>query len=218
MTLLLLHGLGATGDVWRGFPRGLTPDLPGHGSAEWASPYSFEGHARALDLPDDPVTVIGHSMGGVVGLTLAALFPERVAKVVGVGIKVVWSGDDVAKAQALATRPPTVFPTYDEAATRSLKVSGLHGLLDEPPARSVVEVESGWRLAQDPATFGVGVPDVAGLLRRVACPVVLARGEHDPLVSDDDLGGVVPNPVRLDGRGHNVHVEAPADVVALLDR
>jgi pimeloyl-ACP methyl ester carboxylesterase len=82
--LLLLHGLGATGDVWKGWPpvlserwpgRWLAPDLPGHGCSESLPRYSFDDLAASLaDLvgPDDQLTVIGHSLGGVLGLTLAA--------------------------------------------------------------------------------------------------------------------------------------------------
>jgi pimeloyl-ACP methyl ester carboxylesterase len=49
--LLLLHGLGATGDVWRGWEpllarrwpgRWLAPDLPGHGRSPYLSRYTFE--------------------------------------------------------------------------------------------------------------------------------------------------------------------------------
>jgi pimeloyl-ACP methyl ester carboxylesterase len=79
-----------------------------------------------------------------------------------------------------------------------------------------VETPEGWRVAQDPATFGVGAPDMAGLLARAACPVVLARGESDPMVSDADLRALVADPVTLPGLGHNAHVEDPAAVVDLV--
>jgi pimeloyl-ACP methyl ester carboxylesterase len=75
---------------------------------------------------------------------------------------------------------------------------------------------SGWRLAQDPRTFGVGVPDMAGLLAAVSCPVVLARGEHDPMVTHEQLAALVPDAVTLPGLGHNAHVEDPAAVLALV--
>jgi pimeloyl-ACP methyl ester carboxylesterase len=62
------------------------------------------------------------------------------------------------------------------------------------------------------------VPDVGGLLARARCPVVLARGQHDPLVTDDDLAVLVAGPVVLSGVGHNAHVEDPAAVLALASR
>ncbi|WP_210440917.1 alpha/beta fold hydrolase [Nocardioides xinjiangensis] len=220
--MLLLHGLGATGAVWRGYD-GVGPDLPGHGTAPWEPTYSFERCADAvrplLERFDGPVPLVGHSMGGVVALALAAMAPERVAGVVGLGIKVAWSPDDVARAAAVAQRPVATYATREEAAERFLRVSGLAGLVapDDPAVGTAVVGEgSGWRLAQDPRTFGVGVPDVPALLAAVDCPVVLARGEHDPMVSHAELAALVADPVTLPGLGHNAHVEDPAAVQALL--
>src|SRR5690606_16530818 len=107
-------------------------------------------------------------------------------RVVGVGIKVAWPEEDAARAAALAGRPVTSYDTRAEAVERFLRVSGLGGLVaaDDPMVdtavvdRGAAGEGSGWRLAQDPRTFGVGVPDMAGLLAAVRCPVVLARGEH----------------------------------------
>lgn len=231
--MLLLHGLGATGGVWRGLSAAyagtsLAPDLPGHGTAGWSPTYSFAAHAEAvlplLDRFDGPVPVLGHSMGGVVALELARLAPTRVARVVALGVKVSWPPEDAARALAMAERPVATYDTRAEALDRYLRVSGLAGLagVDGPLlADAVVDREaagegSGWRLAQDPRTFGVGVPDMAGLLATVSCPVVLARGEHDPMVSHDDLAALVPDPVTLPGLGHNAHVEDPAAVLRLL--
>ena len=226
--MLLLHGLGATSGVWRGYD-GLAPDLPGHGTAAWEPSYSFERHAVAVlplldGLGDEPVTVVGHSMGGVVALALAALAPERVRRVVGLGIKVSWPREDAARAAAMAERSVATYDTRDEAADRFLRVSGLAGLVaaDDPMVdgavvdRAAAGEGSGWRLAQDPRTFGVGVPDMAALLAAAACPVVLARGEHDPMVTHEQLGALVDDPVTLPGLGHNAHVEDPAAVLALV--
>jgi pimeloyl-ACP methyl ester carboxylesterase len=231
--MLLLHGLGATGGVWRGFGSAyggpsLAPDLPGHGTAGWSRSYSFAGHAEAvlplLDRFDGPVPVLGHSMGGVVALELARLAPARVSRVVALGVKVSWPPEDAARALAMAARPVATYDSRAEAVDRFLRVSGLAGLisLDDPVLDDVVVDRvaagegGGWRLAQDPRTFGVGVPDMAGLLADVPCPVVLARGEHDPMVSHEDLAALVPDPITLPGLGHNAHVEAPEDVMSLL--
>jgi pimeloyl-ACP methyl ester carboxylesterase len=98
-------------------------------------------------------------------------------------------------------------------------VAGLQDLVgpDDPAALSGVRSESGrWRLAFDPATLAVGRPDVAGLLAAARAPVVWARGEHDPLVSDADLRPLAGSHTVLPGLGHNAHVEDPAAIWALL--
>jgi pimeloyl-ACP methyl ester carboxylesterase len=227
--LVLLPGLGGTAEVYAGmlpllpdtWPGGwLVPDLPGHGRSAWDPPYTFGRHAEAvLALLDEDrdVVVIGHSMGGVVALELAVR-SAMVRGVVAFGVKVSWPEEHVVAARRQAERKPIVFGTRETAVDRYLKLAGLTGLVrpDDPGAAAgVVEVTGGWRVAQDPATFGVGVPDISALVAAARCPVVLARGEHDPMVTDDDLEALVDAPVRLSGLGHNAHVEDPLAVLDL---
>src|SRR5215831_19880579 len=99
--LVLLHGLGATSDVWAGWRpllagrwpgRWLAPDLPGHGGSPPLAAYTFDGFAAAvagLIEPGARTVVLGHSLGGVVGLALASgRFSVAVDAVIGLGIKV----------------------------------------------------------------------------------------------------------------------------------
>jgi pimeloyl-ACP methyl ester carboxylesterase len=231
--LVLLHGLGATGDVWGGWRpplatrwpgRWIAPDLPGHGGSPPLAAYTFDGFAAAvagLLQPGAPVVVLGHSLGGVVGLALASGgFPVPVRAVIGLGIKVAWTDEDLDRARAAARREPAWFASRDEAAARYLRVSGLAGLLPATgPAVDAGLRERGgrWRLAMDPGTFAVGAPDMAGLLARSQAPVTLARGENDPMNTDEQLARLGAPAVTLPGLGHNAHVESPDLSIALLD-
>ncbi|HEY0165693.1 MAG TPA: alpha/beta fold hydrolase [Jatrophihabitans sp.] len=228
--LLLLHGLGATGDVWAAWQpmladrwpgRWLAPDLPGHGGSAPLPEYTFDALAaavRPLVESGGQTVVLGHSLGGVVGLALAAA-GAPVAAVAGLGIKVAWTDEELDKAQALARRPVTWFASREEAATRHLRVSGLAGLLgaDDPAVAAGLVGEDGrWRLALDPRAFGVGAPDMAGLVARSPAAVTLARGEFDPMNSDAQLGQWGVPVVTLPGLGHNAHVESPEQCLGLL--
>jgi pimeloyl-ACP methyl ester carboxylesterase len=231
--LVLLHGLGATGDVWDGWRpwlarrwpgRWLAPDLPGHGGSPPLDDYTFDGFAAAVGgvvRPDAGVVVLGHSLGGVVALALASgRFPVRVRSVIGLGIKVVWTGEDLDRARAVAGRPPAWFASRDEAATRYLRVSGLAGLLpagDPAVDAGLREQDGQWRLAMDPGAFAVGAPDMAQLLARSQAAVTLARGEHDPMNTDEQLARLGAPVVTLPGLGHNAHIENPEMSIALLD-
>ncbi len=231
--LVLLHGLGATGDVWepwrpllaRRWPgRWLAPDLPGHGGSPPLAGYTFDGLAAAVAgalQPGAEVVVLGHSLGGVVGLALAGGgFPVRVRAVIGLGIKVSWTRADLDRASALAARPPAWFASRDEAAARYLRVSGLAGLVpagDPAVTAGLREQDGRWRLAMDPAAFAVGAPDMARLLAMSAAPVTLARGEHDPMSTDEQLAGLGVRTVTLAALGHNAHVENPRLSATLLD-
>ncbi len=231
--LVLLHGLGATSDVWeswrpllaRRWPgRWIAPDLPGHGGSPPLASYTFDSFASAIAAVLEPgalVTVLGHSLGGVVGLALASgHFPVSVRAVIGLGIKTVWTEEDLDRAQALARRPATWFASRDEAAARYLRVSGLVGLLpadDRTVAAGLIEQDGQWRLALDPAAFGVGAPDMARLLAQSQAPVTLARGEHDPMNTDEQQAGLGVRTITLPGLGHNAHVENPELSITCLD-
>jgi pimeloyl-ACP methyl ester carboxylesterase len=231
--LVLLHGLGATGDVWGGWRpllarrwpgRWLAPDLPGHGGSPPLAAYTFDGFAGAVASivrPGARTIVLGHSLGGVVGLALASgRFPVQVHAVIGLGVKVVWTDEDLERAQALARRPRAWFASRDEAAARYLRVSGLAGLL--PAGDAVVDAglrddDGQWRLAMDPGAFAVGAPDMAQLIARSQALVTLARGELDAMNTDEQLTRLGPPTVTLPGLGHNAHVESPELSITLLD-
>jgi pimeloyl-ACP methyl ester carboxylesterase len=231
--LVLLHGLGATGDVWGGWwpllarrwpGRWIAPDLPGHGGSPPLAGYTFDGFAAAVAgtiQPSAPIVVLGHSLGGVVALALASgRFPVPVRAVIGLGIKVVWTDADLERAQAAAQRPPAWFVSRDEAAARYLRVSGLAGLLpagDPAVDAGLREQDGRWRLAVDPGAFATGAPEMAQLLAGSQAPVTLARGEHDPMNTDDQLARLGAATVTLPGLGHNAHVENPELSIALLD-
>jgi pimeloyl-ACP methyl ester carboxylesterase len=231
--LLLLHGLGATGDVWEGWlpllarrwpGRWLAPDLPGHGGSPPLSSYTFDtlaGAVAGLVGADTPAVVLGHSLGGVVGLALAGGgFPVSVQAVIGLGIKVHWTGEELDRARAMAHRSPAWFASRDEAAARYLRVSGLAGLLPaaDPAVDAGLREHNGrWRLAMDPGAFAVGAPDMAQLLARARAPVTLARGEHDAMNTDEQLSRLGVPTVTLPGLGHNAHVQSPAASITLLD-
>jgi pimeloyl-ACP methyl ester carboxylesterase len=171
--LLLLHGLGATGDVREGWRpllarrwpgRWLAPDLPGHGGSRPLPGYTFESLATAVAgiIRGARTVVLGHSLGGVAGLALAGGgFAASVQAVIGLGIKIVWTGQELDRAVAAAHRPTAWFASRDEAAARYLRTSGLAGLLAAagPAVDAGLREQHGrWRLAMDPGAFAVGRP------------------------------------------------------------
>jgi len=229
--LLLLHGLGATGEVWQGLLERnwpgevLVPDLPGHGRSPSLPAYTFESMAASVASvvpPGRQVVVLGHSLGGVLALTLAdGSHGIDVGAACGLGIKLRWSDAELAKAAEVAARPPRGFATRAEAVDRWLRMSGLAGLVpaDSPlVAAGVVESTDGWRVAVDAGAFGVGAPDVPALLARATCPTILAAGERDPMCPPSDLLDVDADATVLPAAGHNVHVESPLTLWPILDQ
>lgn len=234
-TVLLLHGLGATGAVWTGACRlverrlqaeWIVADLSGHGGSDWLPSYSvgqLTAELAPLAAGHRELLVVGHSLGVYVALALASgWFGARVAGVLGIGSKVDWSAKDVESAQGLAARPVRWYPDPQEAGARYRRSSGLEETIapgKELLARGIVHDDArGYRLAQDPRSFMVAGAPFATLAASAACPVLLARGEHDAMVSTEELRAHRPDALMIPGAGHNAHVEQPEAVVSLLGR
>ncbi len=90
--LALIHGWGLGSSVWEPCAVGLgniarihRVDLPGYGNAPDSRETFIEAARSAVDALPDGVTLCGWSLGGLLAMQMAALAPERVARLVLVG-------------------------------------------------------------------------------------------------------------------------------------
>ncbi len=93
-TVVLVHGLGSRPEDWLAVARRLARDhrvvlaeLPGHGECEMTAPLTLERAAESLDgalarEAREPVTLVGHSVGGLVAARVALDDPARVRSLV----------------------------------------------------------------------------------------------------------------------------------------
>lgn len=103
--VIFLHGLFGQGKNWTGIAKSLSGDhrltmvdLPNHGRSAWTDQVSYAEMAMAVgdllsDQSSEPATVIGHSMGGKVAMTLALLRPRLVDRLGVVDISPVRYGE-----------------------------------------------------------------------------------------------------------------------------
>ena len=103
--LVLIHGLGSAGTIWKSLFAGLEGhfviyplDLPGHGAAELsAEPLDPQSLAHAIvklmekEHEVKEFHVVGNSLGGWIALELAAAYPERVKSVTALAPAGLWS-------------------------------------------------------------------------------------------------------------------------------
>ncbi len=93
--IVLIHGFCETSEIWNGFSARLADsnkvysiDLPGFGKSELpASPFSIDDIARLVidwieDNKIENLTLIGHSLGGYVALSMCEQAPEIIEKLV----------------------------------------------------------------------------------------------------------------------------------------
>jgi pimeloyl-ACP methyl ester carboxylesterase len=89
-TIVFVHGLGGSAMQWMPTARKLMTqhhvvmvDLPGHGESPMPDPFSIDQVAESLDqvlAKQNPpgAVVVGHGVGGLVGMTLLQRHPEHV--------------------------------------------------------------------------------------------------------------------------------------------
>lgn len=227
--MLLLHGMGASHVVWDRFseqaPAGagvwLAIDLPGHGRAERLASYELERCAAAIGEAvrgtfegERPLVVAGHSWGGALALLLGSgRFGVTPDLVFAVGIKICWTEAELAKAAALAERPAKHFETEADARAFFARVAGLGQASSGCDLGSGIAGNgTGWRLAQDPAANRVAPPPMAALVEGATCPVHLACGQSDPMVSLGDMTAFDSDAREIPGAGHNAMIDAPGAV------
>lgn len=224
--ILLLHGLMGRASTWWSVARWLTAhgrvlglDARGHGRSEARGPWTTERMATdAAEVLDEvgPAVVIGHSMGGLHGLVLAARRPDLVRALVVEDMAVDFRDRSAADAGAWFGALPQPFPSL--AAVREAfghplpefghymtecveeRPDGYH-LLSRIP--DVVEIAAEWTVVDHWAD-----------LAAVRCPVLLLEAEQSvaPPGQMAEMARRLPDArhVQVPGTGHLLHAAAPA--------
>jgi pimeloyl-ACP methyl ester carboxylesterase len=241
--LVLVHGLGGTRHTWRHLVDKLAtthtviaPDLPGHGDSDAPSgDYSLGAHAAALRdllvaLGHTHATVVGHSLGGGVGLQFAYQFPERIDRLVLISSGGL--GPQLNPILRAATLPAAQFAVAGLAnlprpLTRRIvpMLSALPGLLARQDARVVVDALHGLAGARQRRTFirtartvidwrGQTVSASGHLRTLEELPVLLAWGGNDRTIPPRHQHGFArrlpaPHLVEIADAGHFPHETAP---------
>jgi pimeloyl-ACP methyl ester carboxylesterase len=244
--VILIHGLFVDHTSWdlvmpelaEGF-RVVALDLPGFGASEKPPPsrfpYGIEAFAEAIadlyaGLELGPAVVVGHALGGAVGLTLAARHPELVSRLVLIDALCYESG--TGRYGQLALLPfvgglmlkqlwgrglfrrhfqDTVFgPTSTVAAPR---IDRYYDAFNAPAARSSA-------LATLRAT--VDTRNIVAQTTRIQAPTLVIWGRHDR-VWPASFGQRLAREIRGSGFelldcGHSPHEERPAEIVRILRR
>ncbi len=235
--IVLVHGGGAHSRWWDHIApllaadrRVIAIDLSGHGDSGRRESYTFDAWARevlavAADAGlDSPPVVIGHSMGGIAALRLAAMHGSRIEGAVVIDSPL----RDPAPEEQAARRQRTfrqlrVYPTREAILARFRPVPDqpvLGYIADHVAATSVRQVDGGWIWKWDPAIFSNRVAP-AEPLTRLDCRAALFRAEHGILSAEmsdliyDRLGRVAPV-IEIPVAGHHVMLDQPIALVAAL--
>jgi pimeloyl-ACP methyl ester carboxylesterase len=226
--LLYLHGLGADVDWLEAHDRlaaRFTVHLPAHpGFAESTGVERvdeiFDWVLHYVDLLDvlrlGPVPVVGTSLGGWLAAELAALYPERVSRLVLVDAVGLWL-DEAPIGELFATPPPELaamlFHDLEQPIPRLMRsITSLRDIPEEVALPQMKALEAAARVGWNPYMHD---PKLESRLRRVTAPTLVLWGRQDglvPLAHAARWCSRIPNAQLhvIDGCGHLPPIETPA--------
>jgi pimeloyl-ACP methyl ester carboxylesterase len=217
----------------------LCPDVAGRGESDWlTSPLAYHFPQFLADFRSllahaqvDEVDWVGTSMGGLLGLLLAAAPASPVRRLVMNDVGAFLPADALTRI-ARNLRAPERFATRAEVEAHIRHTHRDWGEISEAQWAHLVRhgsrrVEGGWRLHYDPQIAHVAqpMPFASGLYfwgawYRVKCPVLLMRGEHSevfpPWVAQTMLD-TKPQAelVEVAGAGHAPALMSPTEIATI---
>lgn len=211
-------------------------DLRGHGNSAWApgALYSIAEHVLDLsalaDIIDDfPVYVVGHSLGGIITLFYAGIYPERVKKIVAIeglgppanhrifGPASQRLREWIEGVRQTEQRTAHSYPDL-EAACQRMKEANPH--LSDEQAEHLTLHGTNWNAdgsiiwkfdnyARPFAPYGHSIEEAREVLGRITCPTLLFWGMESwaPDPEQDGRAAVIRNHklVKVPNAGHWVH-------------
>lgn len=219
--------------------RVIAVDIVGRGDSSWlAEPmdYGVPTYARhcsrlleALDC--GPVDWIGTSMGGLIGMALAAAEPQRVRRLVLNDVGPVVPRNALETIAAYLSQKPH-FDDLDEVEAHLRQIHAPFGPLDDDTwhhlaRHSARPTATGWRLHYDPmirAPFMAELDDLElwWLWKAIECPCLVIHGADSELLTDETVaamrkGGPPVEVVTFEGIGHAPTLTTPDQIAAVED-
>lgn len=236
--LLCLHGSTGQAHAWDFLGEAhlddwhmVALDMRGHGQSQWAhGEYSIASFASDIEafvdhLEVSSIHLIGLSLGGIVAMTYAGLFPLKVSNLILVDIAPAFSATALARLASSATAYPVEFESLDAAVEWALTDylwAGKAALKNDLSLRLFQRDDQkwGWRVDLDlfsPSNrkrWSEEAPKRWAYFEQINCPILEVRGALSDLVSNDIVNRMMTVNTRtqcidIDNAGHNVIADQP---------
>jgi pimeloyl-ACP methyl ester carboxylesterase len=239
---LCVHGLGRNGRDFDVLAEALAPthrvlcvDMPGRGESEWlADPndYVFPTYLTVLTAlfarsGAETVDWVGTSMGGLLGITMAAMPKSPVARLVVNDVGPAIEASALERIAGYFGADPT-FASYGEIEAYIRTISAPFGDLTDEQWAHVTRTnvrqraDGTWGLAYDPAIAvpfraAPAPPNLWPLWDAIRCPTLLLRGARSDLLSAATAAsmsarGPKPAVIECAGVGHAPMLLTPEQI------
>lgn len=225
--VLFLHGLGGNALSWvrqldalSGEYTVLAWDAPGYGGSAVRVPDVDVYATAAAQLIDAlgiaPVSVVGHSMGGIIAGRLVARRPDLVAALV---LSSTFVGDGASPDEPLADGFQTRLNELKTLPRDEFAMARAVAMVAPDTAAEIVQAVAEVAAKVNPDGFEhacrmLNSANNRRSLESIRVPVLILEGGADPIVpsdAGDQLAELIPHAERytLPGIGHAAYLEAP---------
>jgi pimeloyl-ACP methyl ester carboxylesterase len=241
VTHVLLHGIGSASASWLAqLQQATETDWPAHHLVAWDAPGYGASTALPMEAPraadyaarmwhwldalevDQPITLVGHSLGALIAASAAVSAPGRVARLVLLAPAPGYAHASAAlRDKKLADRLANLATHGPAGMARARAGAMLSASADAAQVAFIEHV-----MAQiDPAGYTQAAKmlaggDLAADLRQVSCPMIVASGDADtitPAQACQELARQAgADYVSLGAAGHACALEAARQVNRLL--
>ncbi|RBW61706.1 alpha/beta fold hydrolase [Ruegeria sp. A3M17] len=226
--VVLLHGVGLRAEAWgaqidalsAAGHRVLCPDMPGHGETPFQGAIGLDGYANPIAARlTEPACLIGHSMGALIALNIAASGHDQVRGVAA--LNAIYRRTPEARA-AVTTRAAAL----DAAAMNDPTVTLQRWFGDQVSKEG--EACSRWLKDVDPGAYKAAYTVFAesdgptdAQLRQIKCPALFMTGADEPNSTPGMSQGMAQQVTNgrveiIPNAAHMMPMMHPADVNAKL--
>lgn len=243
--VLVLHGIMGLSREWDTLTRALAGehrvvalDLRGHGRSDWAETYTASAMADDVaaaieSLGLAPSHLVGHSMGGMVALLVAARRPDLVDRLalIDIGPESLVGEFADGLADWLAMLGESSYTRHDEASRLWLDGNPLarpelidhyveHNLIAGPDGRWMWRFDATGLVGF--ATAGVTTHELWEAVDGITRPTLLIRGESSPVFSHEHARRMMrrlgdASLVEIPAGAHDLGVEQPEAVTRAIE-
>lgn len=233
---LFIHGLGADGSAWyyqidalkNAGVRPIAIDLPGFGkSPNHLLHWTIENvrdvcFARMQQLGIEKYTVIGHSLGGAIALSMAVQYPQTIEKLCLINSFAHLRPqklDDWIYLLRRFSRAMMLSPkTQAEMVANRIFPEVSQSVLRDMVVQKIIETDTG---AYKNAMKSIAFFDIRKMLSKISIPCLIITSEHDNTVSkkiQQEMAEKIPTARQeiLYKGGHAIIVEQPELVNQLI--